>query len=314
MEKELRKLLREEIRRMLKEVETNKLSPTDKHIKAMEAGYSEIEADRYASGKLNLKFPKPKTQSSLKEVEETSDEDILTQLRKSMKPYITGNKGPVDVKIIDKRKGHNGEEKTITMGQDESGNIKVMEVDEAIKDKLMVGIVCTILASGLVSCTKDTGGVGYNFGAHRTTYDISNQKNPNSKIKISSIDSDEKTYDVDSASGKLDRFGTSAGGKFKRAMSPTEAEIMKAGRAYQVEKQANTSKRLTPKNLVYDFNPEDVDIEMNMYNDEATDFNDCRSHPLWNMGLEALKNDGVDTNALIRKADQEVEKGIKYTK
>jgi hypothetical protein len=98
------------------------------------------------------KLIREEIRKALKEIEEMPEDDILTQLRKSMKPYITGNKGPVDVKIIDKRKGHNGEEKTITMGQDEKGNVKVM--DEGLKDKLMVGIVCTILASGLVSCTK----------------------------------------------------------------------------------------------------------------------------------------------------------------
>jgi hypothetical protein len=98
------------------------------------------------------KLIREEIRKALKEIEEIPEDDILAQLRKSMKPYITGNKGPVDVKIIDKRKGHNGEEKTITMGQDEKGNVKVM--DEGLKDKLMVGIVCTILASGLVSCTK----------------------------------------------------------------------------------------------------------------------------------------------------------------
>jgi len=32
------------------------------------------------------------------------------------------------------------------------------------------------------------------------------------------------------------------------------------------------------------------------------------------MGIQYLKDEGVDTNALVRKADQEVESGIKYTK
>jgi hypothetical protein len=41
---------------------------------------------------------------------------------------------------------------------------------------------------------------------------------------------------------------------------------------------------------------------------------DCREHPLWVLGLQYFKDDGVDTNALVRKADQEVESGIKYTK
>jgi hypothetical protein len=248
------------------------------------------------------------------EMDMFDDKDILAQLKKSMKTYITGNNGPVEVKLIDKREGHNGEEKTVTMGQDESGNINVMDIDEAIKDKLMVGIVCTILATGLVSCTKDTGGVGYNFGARRTTYDISNQQNTNSKIKISSNDSGEKTYDVDSASGNLDRFATSQGGKFKRAMSPTEAKIMNAGMAYQSERMANTSKRLTPKNLVYDFDAEDGIISTDLYSTEVANMDDCREHPLWVLGLQYFKDDGVDTNALVRKADQEVESGIKYTK
>jgi hypothetical protein len=185
-------------------------------------------------------------------------------------------------------------------------------MEEGIKDIIKTGIVCTMLASGLVSCTKDTSGVGYNFGAHRTTYDISNQKNPNSKIKISSIDAGEKTYDVDSSSGVLDRFGTSSGGKFKRAMSPTEAKIMLAGKAYQAERNANTSKRLTPKNLVYDYDAKNGSIEMGMYSTEVANMDDCREHPLWDMGIQYFKDEGVDINALIRKADQEVESGIKY--
>jgi hypothetical protein len=42
--------------------------------------------------------------------------------------------------------------------------------------------------------------------------------------------------------------------------------------------------------------------------------NDCREHPLWDMGLQYFKDKGIDTNTLVRKADQEVESGIKYTK
>jgi hypothetical protein len=32
------------------------------------------------------------------------------------------------------------------------------------------------------------------------------------------------------------------------------------------------------------------------------------------MGLQYFKDKGIDTNTLVRKADQEVESGIKYTK
>ena len=99
------------------------------------------------------KLIREEIRKALKEIEEIPEDDILAQLRKSMKPYITGNKGPVNVKIIDKRKGHNGEEKTITMGQDEKGNIKVMN-EAGIQDKLVIAATCFILATGLVSCTK----------------------------------------------------------------------------------------------------------------------------------------------------------------
>lgn len=52
-----------------------------------------------------------------------------------------------------------------------SGEIEIIdEIEESVSNKLLTGVVCTMLASGLVSCKKDTTGFGYNFASQATEY------------------------------------------------------------------------------------------------------------------------------------------------
>ena len=185
-----------------------------------------------------------------------------------------------------------------------TGEIEILdEMTEGIKDKLITGVICTMLASGLVSCQKDTQGFGYNVGARATVHKLS-QGEKNKKVVISTPWGEEE-HDVDSNLAVTRYFSSGSGMKVKRPLTPTEALIIKAGQAYQTEKNMN-NKRGTDPNTRWDYDPKISTITGGNYYEESVPMLTCREHPFWKEGLEILKKEGKDVDALIRKADQEV--------
>jgi hypothetical protein len=185
-----------------------------------------------------------------------------------------------------------------------TGEVEILEeMTEGIKDKFLTGVMCTMLASGLISCQKDTQGFGYNVGARATVHKL-NQGEKNKKIVISTPWGEED-HEVDSNLA-VTRYWTSGSGmKVKRPLTPTEALIIKAGQAYQTEKGQNNKKGTDP-NTRWDYDPSLSTITGGDYYEDAVPMEDCREHPFWKQGLEILRKEGKDVDALIRKADQEV--------
>jgi len=239
--------------------------------------------------------------------EQIEEDDIMDQLKYQLAKVGINKTNPGVFQLVDKRKSV--KPNTITyMSVDKTGEIKPGDkVDEGLKDKIMAGVVCTILATGMVSCTKeDTAGFGYNVASRSTEYTLG-KGTPNKKITINTPTGDEE-HEVDSTMGDTKFYGGSQPLKFGRPMTPTEALIIKIGHAYQSEKSMN-NKKGTPSNKRWDYDPENAEITGGgrMYQDNKTPFDNARQHPLWKLGLEAAQKAGKDVQALLQKADQEVQ-------
>jgi hypothetical protein len=240
--------------------------------------------------------------------EQIEEEDIMDQLAFNLAKVGIDKKYPGAFKLIDKRKD-TAKPNTITyMSMDKTGEIKPEDnMDEGLRDKILTGVVCTILATGMVSCTKeDTAGFGYNVASRSTEYTL-DKGTPNKTVTISTPMGDEE-HKIDSTMGDTKFYGGSQGLKFSRPMTPTEALIIKIGHAYQSEKNMN-NKKGTPTNKRWDYNPDNAEItgKGTMYQDAKTPFDDARQHPLWLLGIEAARNAGKDIQALMQKADQELQ-------
>lgn len=121
---------------------------------------------------------------------------------------------------------------------------------------------------------------------------------------------DEKLK-VDSNLAKQSSFWGSQGSKFERAITPTEAVILKAGHAYQSEKNMNNGRGTRPEQR-WNYDPKYSEITGPYYQDEEANFKTCREHPLWKEGLEALRKEGMDVDQLVSKANEEVAQGIVF--
>ena len=239
--------------------------------------------------------------------EEMSEDEILNSLKSQLAKVGVDVKHPGAFKVIDKREGV--KPNTITyMSLDSNGEITPEDkVEEGLRDKIMTGVVCTILATGMVSCTKeDTAGFGYNVASRSTEYTLG-KGTPNKTVTISTPMGDEE-HEVDSTMGDTKFYAGSQGLKFGRPMTPTEALIIKIGHAYQSEKNMN-NKKGTPANKRWDYNPDNAEItgKGTMYQDNKTPFDDARQHPLWKLGIEAAQKAGKDIQSLIQKANQELQ-------
>jgi hypothetical protein len=237
--------------------------------------------------------------------EEMSDDEIINSLKSQLAKVGIDKAHPGTFKVIDKRKD-TPKANTITyMSVDDNGEIKPEDnVEEGLKDKIMAGVVCTILATGMVSCTKpNTDGFGYNVNSKATEY-VVGKGTPNKTVTISTPQGDQEV-EVDSTMGDTKYYFGSQGLKFGRPLTPTEALIIKIGHAYQTEKKQNN--RNTNRKWDYDVKNSEITGGGTMYQDNETPFENARQHPLFDLGLEAARNAGKDVQALIQKADKEVQ-------
>ena len=91
-------------------------------------------------------------EQSLTEEQDTSGKDKLTT---ALTKAGIDTSEPVNVKLINKE---TGKEQIVTL---DNGKFMDASVDEGLKDKLLIGATCFILASGLISCQKEES---YNLG------------------------------------------------------------------------------------------------------------------------------------------------------
>ncbi len=176
-------------------------------------------------------------------------------------------------------------------------------LNELSKKDIITGIVCVIMASGMVSCKKDTDGFGYNMNTKSTKY-YKHKGTPNKDVTIVSP-TNVKTYKVDSTYAEKGDFYSSNGSKFGRPITPTEAEIFKVGFTHEREVNQNNGAG-TSGNEIWDYDPNDAYISGGYYEDEEVNFKTVREHPSFKKGIEILNSQGVNTNAMLSKADKEV--------
>ena len=88
----------------------------------------------------------------LKNIREEENQSGKEKLISSLEKAGIDTNNPVNIKLINKE---TGKEKIVTMNSD--GTFSDAKIDESLKDKLIIGATCFILASGLVSCKKEEG-------------------------------------------------------------------------------------------------------------------------------------------------------------
>jgi len=247
---------------------------------------------------------------NLMEVEDIETEDTLNNdplkdtIIKSLKKQLGGDK-EIYVRLVDNRPGKEGKSNIVKMINGEVIDIdddQPEPVSESIKDTLKIGAVCLILASGMISCTKEGSGYGYNLGASGFKYNINPAGNKN--ISVFSNNGVQQ-YKVDSMS-KTDLGGESSEGSiFTRKITPTEAIILSLGMEKYAEELANKN---ASKNVVYDLIGDVSEVDYAKDGKWVAD-GTCRDDLRFKRGLQAIKEKGEDPNTYIKKADAELSKG-----
>lgn len=251
-----------------------------------------------------IEFSSISESQNMVEIDQILSPEKKEQLMIQLSKFGINKNNPGVFKFVDDE----GTEYTLTFTPE--GEIMVIEsMTEGIKDKLLTGVICTILASGMVSCKKDTTGFGYNVSSRATVHKLG-QGEKNKKITISTPWGEEE-HEVDSNLAVTRWWSAGSGMKIKRPMTPTEAYIIKAGQAYGTEKNMNNKKGTDP-NTRWDYDPSLSTITGGDYYEDAVPMESCREHPFWKQGLEILRKEGKDVDGLIRKADQELANKIYF--
>jgi len=250
------------------------------------------------------KLIRKEIRKALKEIEDTPKEDVTTQLKKELGKFGAGE---FQVKLIDKRPGHS--DKTVTMKLDGKGNVSTTKIDESLKDKLMVGIVCTIMASGMVSCTKPGTGFGYNIDNTPVVYNPT-KGTPNKTIDFLTPQG-VKSVKVDSTLSKIGSTGSS--GIYVKT-KPTDAEIvvLKYGALINREENYNNGQGTNPAEYMVDIPFNNVKLDAGngqLYKTSGDADMEIRDYGYFKQGLEAMKNDpdrfkketGLDASSILSK-------------
>jgi hypothetical protein len=130
-------------------------------------------------------------------------------------------------------------------------------MEEGIKDIIKTGIVCTMLASGLVSCTKSGGGFGYNVSVKGITHDL--QKGDRTKEVTVVTPSGERTEMVNP--GDTARF-TWGGHAIYVRQKPTSEELQTAafGAAIRREQSSNNGRGYDSNRYIVDATKSEIKL------------------------------------------------------
>jgi hypothetical protein len=159
---------------------------------------------------------------------------------------------PGEFKFVDDE----GIEHTLMLSPE--GEIVIMEsMEEGIKDIIKTGIVCTMLASGLVSCTKSGGGFGYNVSVKGITHDL--QKGDRTKEVTVVTPSGERTEMVNP--GDTARF-TWGGHAIYVRQKPTSEELQTAafGAAIRREQSSNNGRGYDSNRYIVDATKSEIKL------------------------------------------------------
>jgi hypothetical protein len=218
--------------------------------------------------------------------EKISDTDIIKKLKNSISEF---GKGEFEVKIIDKRPGKKNK---IVKAKSNGDIVSIQSANESLKDNIKVGLVCTILASGLVSCKKADVGFGYNLNTKPITHNIG-KGTPNKKVNIMTPGAD-KVVDIDTTFSK-EKSGWSGHGVYlKNEPTKTEIIVLRYGAMINAEKRFNNGRGYDDNKIVYDI-PFNTNTELSgdgkLYQTSGDEPMDVRDYPDFKDGLKSIQND-----------------------
>jgi hypothetical protein len=145
-----------------------------------------------------------------------------------------------DIKIIDERPNKENTKNIAVKVKGDNLIPVTTATNEGIKSNIIKGVVCTILASGMVSCTKQNNtGFGYNNGAKVTTYQI-NPDSENSKTVFAYSSDGLKSAVVDSTASQSNWSGS--GTIFKIKPTVEQLKIMAFGNMINTEINRNNGR------------------------------------------------------------------------
>jgi hypothetical protein len=229
-------------------------------------------------------------------IKENLDNKIIDMLKKQIIPSDQVQ----SVKLVDNRPGKTN--KIVKIQNDKVVSISDDNMNEGVRDMLKMAAVCTILASGMMSCTKEGSGYGYNLGTDGFKYNV----NPSGDKTISVFSANGmQQYKVDSMSKTDLGGGSSEGSIFTRKITPTEAVILSLGMEKYGEELNNQH---APKNVVYDLVGDVSEVNYAKDGGWVAD-GTCRDDIRFKRGLQAIQQKGEDPNTYISKADAELAKG-----
>ena len=151
---------------------------------------------------------------------------------------------PIKVKVVDKK---SGKESIVLIGPNGEE-----QLEENTLKNLAVAAICTIMASGMVSCTKEKmGGNGYNIGNTYTSYDRTDG-NPDTTVHILTP-TGLKTFQVDKS--KISKGMSSSGTIILQKPTEDEWTVVKFGSALKAEENMNNDKGTSTDRYVVDVDP-----------------------------------------------------------
>jgi hypothetical protein len=179
------------------------------------------------------------------------------------------------IKLIDQRPGKSNKNIILKYGND--GSLKASkDINEGFVDKLMVGLTCTILATGAVSCKKDQTGFGFNITPNVKSYRLGN--NSNKEINIITP-SGERKIQVDSTDFK--QVKPSSGAYLSKYPTPYELQVLAFGQAMTTEERFNNGKGYDPNKLAMDVESVDINRQIGYEQAEHTTPIDIEDHQLF---------------------------------
>ena len=157
----------------------------------------------------------------------------------------------INVKIVNKATG----KEQIVKYDGESFSTPAME--EGLKDTLMLGATCFILATGAISCTKAGGGFGYNVSVKGITHDL--QKGDRTKEITIVTPSGERTEMVNP--GDTARFTWGGHGIYVKT-KPNAEELQTAafGAAVRRERSSNNGKGYDASRYIVDATKSEIKL------------------------------------------------------
>jgi hypothetical protein len=195
---------------------------------------------------------------------------------KQIKNISKGNKAKV--KFINKK---TNKTKEVIFDPSDDG---FDNLNELSKKDIMIGITCTILASGLVSCKKEESGFGYNIGYKWIAYNLDKTSN-SSKIIVTPTG--EKEIKIDSSDTA--RSGWAGHGMYVNIIpSPEELQIASFGAAISAEKRYNNGQG-KPSSLAVDVTEVEISKSPGYESSKGDPLDSIKDHKSYEDGLSYIK-------------------------